>query len=465
MGKGKLFDTAINRIHHKALYASMFESKEAFEANLNNPSISAREIATVVDRSQYSRLNINFASVVNLAPQRVPEVIAVLPERGYRKDTRIYGDMKFPGLDKERTFAALEAVWASSIPEGIKDDFTLKVFKRFKPTAANLLSMLDKADSEEATRFVLKKTKKPSKELVAYVADGFPDLMVGIALESIPDATLVEVFKDDPRVATALMDRDLRGYASSNPRSKYAGYTFTTKIDRKSPVFARYQKAAEAAGVGSSFARYARQAELEDTHDQKLLARRDDTVSWDLLNQHMDEYSDRTLLKVAHRNEAQVIPHYFERFEAEKLAELIRQGLFERRYHHYGYGERHAEDVIPKLDSKKLRDAMIMALGEGTTAGVEAAMHRMQDAKFKFDDDLIMAYLTSKNVNSDMRNTLLHGKVGDKVKDWVADNLPHEMDEIRQPNQHMIDMLFDQYGKLTRDRRARSRWTTSSKFR
>jgi hypothetical protein len=70
------------------------------------------------------------------------------------------GKFDYP-VTKDKNFGALDNVWTSSVGE-VKDRFTLKVFKRLKPTPARLIDMLTKPDSEDATEYCSKKTKKPA---------------------------------------------------------------------------------------------------------------------------------------------------------------------------------------------------------------------------------------------------------------------------------------------------------------
>ena len=451
MGKGKLFDVAIGRLTHQKTVASVTNDVHAFQQHLlHDPSLTAKEIVAIITNYQ---TRAKFADVVNFAPQRVPEILVT--ERGpyHRNDVPIYGKKLEGDLDKEKTFASLEAVWASTrVPEGVKDQYTLAVFKRFKPVPAQLLDMLEKADNEDAVIYVLKKTKKPSRDLVQYVFDGFPQLLPEIAIDAIPDDILAKMFTEQPKQALALMNRDLRAYGKDDPRRKYDRMKFRSMIDPNSPVYARYQKAAEAAGKAALFARYVRQAELEDTHHDKLVGR-DDKPNMALLTQHLDEYSARTLLHVAHHDDsAEVYKLYFKHFDDKKLAGLISAGLFPHVYfNNYGYGSRGPEEkLIPQIDKKKLRDSFILALARGKKGdGTSNLVTRMIKGKFKFDDELIIAILKAGVVDGEERKALL-AKVGDPVKDWVADNMPIEMDEIKEPNEHMIQVLFDKYATLSR---------------
>ena len=458
MGKGKLFDVAVGRLTHQNTVARVSKDAALFQHHLaHDPSLTANEIVNIIDNYQTRG---SFADVVNNAPQRVPEILITGRGSYHRNDVPIFGKKLEGDLDKERTFQSLEAVWASTrVPEGVKDQYTLAVFKRFKPAPAQLLTMLEKADNEDATLYILKKTKKPSRDLVQYVFDGFPQLLLEIAIDAIPDDILVKMFTEAPKRALALMNRDLRAYGKDDPRRKYAAKTFRAMIDPKSAVFARYQKAAEAAGKGALFARYVRQAELEDTHHDKLVAWKGGKSSVDmaLLAKHLDEYSNRTLLHVAHDSDdsgsAAVYNLYFKHFDEKKLAGLLQAGLFKHVYSYGGYGDP-GEKLIPQIDKKKLRGSYMLALASGDKSGTLGwLLSRMIRAKFKFDDELIIAVLKSKGTDSsDQRKLLLRGKIGDDVKNWVADNQPTEMDDIPEPNEHMIEVLFDNYATLSKNR-------------
>jgi hypothetical protein len=442
LGKSHLFDVAVKRLNRQNLIRRIKPEgsyrrdgdSELFQQNID--VLTAKEIVNIIGYN-----NEWFGYLVDAAPYRVPEVLAIGGGgRGYGLHPGIYGKFDFPVI-KEKAFESLEAVWASSkVPENVKDDYTLKVMKRFKPRPADLLRMLQQANNADTTRYILKKTKRPSAELIRLVLTNWPMLMVDIALDAIPDALLVAVFREQPKVAIALMDRDLRDFGTDS-RSRWASGHFRGKIDRGSAAFARYAKAAEAAGMTDKFLRYAREGELEDMHDEIA----GDTVNLQLVRQHLDEFSIRSLVHFAHEDDTgNVMKLYFQHFDAKKLARLLLAGVFRTRYSWHDNNP----NTVPKLDPKKLRDAMIIALKTKSSDSLSRVLKEMVQAKFPFDDALIMAALQSSG--SDMRASLI-AQGSDKVKDWVADNRPQDIDDIVEPTAHVIKVLFDKYAKIVRN--------------
>jgi len=361
-------------------------------------------------------------------------------------------------MNKDKAFEALEAVWASNIPEGFKDNFTLAVFKRFKPSPKNLIAMMKRADNADVTLYVLKKTKKPSKELLNVVYEGWPNLLVVVPIEAMPDDLLVKLFATEPKVITAMMNRDLRDYGTES-RSKWASKKFRKSINRDDPLYERYATAAKAAGKEQQFAIYVRQAELEALHPQLMRNERDDdSVDFDLLQQHLHEFSDRTLLEVAeHDSTGKVIPLYFANFSPQKMAKYIGKGLIKKRYNYsHGYASRYEyyNVKIGDIDPDTLWAALEVILGvkeNQRMQGVDTLISAMVDEKYPFTVKRLGALLNSP-YHGEVAKLISDPELNDQMKDWIADNKPDQIDNIRVPNAHVIEKLFDNYGGLYKDK-------------
>lgn len=459
MGKGPLFANALTHLgwsmtKRDVVHNDSVVHAERFIQDLDK--LRAVDIAELIDGGYSGARRALFKDLINHAPHRVPEVMMTKTRSSLGRDSRPHFDkLDFPGLDKEKTFEALEAVWATDkMPEGYKDKFTVEAFKRFKPKPAQLMSMLKNADNEAATRYVLKKTKKPSDELLMFVVEHFPELM-GEVQVPVSEKVATTVFETQPRLAVALMNRDLRGYGSDS-KSKWARKDYRSRIDPEGEAYALYDRAAKAAGKSEFFHRYIKQSQLEELHprlvhwEEKKGPNRAHVVDMDLLRQHIDEYSARTLIHVAEHDESgQALVLYFNQFKPEKLATLIKHDLLKEphwwSYHDQGKRVRPVQVVAAQIDPQKLRDVVLATKDVGA---IDKLLLAMIDAGYEFDDDLIIHVLKHKTsgYSENAWKKLLADDVSDRVKDYVADNIPHEMDEIKVPNAHMVKVLFDQYG-------------------
>ena len=271
----------------------------------NIDKMSDRDVVRVIDDSGYDHGL--FAWVINHAPHRVPGIIAGQKYRtGYHRSEKHQWDkFDWKNLDKDKTFEALEYVWANKdVPEGLKDDFTLKVFKRFKPPAAKLMQMLKSADSQFATEYVLKKTKNPSEELLNYVVDEFPGL-IGEA-KTISDSVLIKLFKDQYRYAVGLMNCNLRGYGRES-RSRWETPDIHQRLDPSSNEFEKFKTAAYAAGKKTEFDQYVVQAQLDDQvrrGDFNTYSGEGDNlkrghIDFAKVAEHINDFSLGTLIKIA----------------------------------------------------------------------------------------------------------------------------------------------------------------------
>lgn len=460
MGKAPLFDTAVRHIDRRIIVRNATPNgygttgdKSTFIEHIDD--LTDADLVYIIQNGAYDRSW--FGIVVDHAPYRVPGVIAY--QRGHNNDGN-YGKFNYK-MNKDKAFEALEAVWASTkVPEGLKDDFTLKVFKRFKPTPDKLISMLDKADSQDATEYVLKKTKKPSRELLNFVVEGFPQLLGLVTIEAIPDDLLANLFKDDQRYAIGLMNRDLRGYGTDSRRT-WATSTFRSTIDQSSETFQKYARAAQAAGKQKQFERFVKQADLEELHPQLApevgYNEKRKPANMELLQQHLNDYSDRTLVHVA-RHDRKAVTLYFNRFTPKKLLRLIGNGLLTAG--HYGYnGQPDKELSVANLDQQKLYDTVM--LGLPSKVDMNPLLEAMIAQNYQFDDAMIIALLQG-DAGYKVKNHVLHSKLSPAIKHWVADNIPREIEDIAEPDAYVISKLFDHYGKLEKDNKGNT--TVSQSF-
>jgi hypothetical protein len=442
-GKTALLNIAIKYINRQATVATIGGS-DRYGSNYHRPSVQAfaaqvatlpvKDIAKLINADQSRAL---FGSLIDDAPGRVVEVMKYWIAKkvgvgGYQRDqVTPWGDFKAK-VDKEKAFTAIENVWGSDLPDAYKDGFAAVVLKRFKPSPAKLLTMLEAADNEEVTRKILQKTKNPSADLVDWVMESFPQL--ALQIQKIPPASLIKIFNNaNFKYALALMNRDLRGYGANNTRSKWSSSSFHRKLDRQSEMFAMYASAAKAAGKTVEFERYAHQTELAervlDTSPEEILA-------------HLDEYSISTLVKI--KDSALIknpVALYFQRFGPNKLAALVQKGLFGQ---HYSY--HNTPDISLKAVDPAKQIAVIHAIlrtpdtGQG---GLDRMVKIMLADKFPFDDALIIALLGYKRPVMADRSTLIGLLTTEEGKNWVADHFPYDMSDIRVPTSHMVKVLYD----------------------
>ncbi len=481
MGKSKLFDLTVKMLDNESLRAKIIGSggrysgwsgqsppdPQTFLKHLDK--MHDRDVVRIIDSVGYN--NDLFPLVINHDPQRIPRLMVAQKFRHMvRNSAPQWGDLTWKNLDKTKTLEALEYVWASpNVPENFKDDFTLKVFKRFKPPAGKLMQMLKTADSEFATEYVLKKTKNPTEELLNYVVDEFPNLLY--VAKNIPDAVLTRLFKEHLRSAIVLMNRDLRDYGPTSRRT-YASTEFQSRIDPESEMFAKYQAAAHAAGREKEFARYVMQAQLDDQvrHGEFSVSsgesddKRRDGVDVERVITHADDFSMSTLVKAAQagteQDQTKLIQYYFKHFSPEKLAKLAQMGVFKKSgwSHEYIWATgsysgmnyvKKRRAFLRKLDQEKLMAMLKLLLAEdkkndGKNAA-EEIFEQLKAEKVQISDDLLKAYLLAPNVK---KEPFIDDSLSDEMKDFVADNLPREMEHIDTPTPHMVAKLFDEFGDV-----------------
>jgi hypothetical protein len=471
MDKSKLFDLAVRYIDRDAIRDLVGKQRNQWgfndpeeisqrQAFINNMAdLTPKDIVRLIDQVGYD--NELFADLINHAPQRVPEVMAAYKLRNGFKHGTQWGKLDWKDLNKEKLFDALEAVWASDrVPEGFKDDFTVNAFRRFKPSPAKLIGMLKQADNEEAFRYVLKKTKRPSVELLNLALDDFP-MLVGEHVNEIPEAILVRVFTENNRLVRVLVDRDLRGWGPRNARSKYSGHEYSRKLDRGSDTFAKYARAAHEAGKEKEFETLVRQGELDELSSQ--------LVTWDgarhvvnepLLVQHLHEYGIATLATAAQDDHSgRMITIYFEHFTPQKLAKLALAGMFSHYTGYHGY----RQETVPKgLDPEKMQKMMaVLVRQKGEIARIFKSLY---DAGYQATDEATLkGLITIKGSYSDELKNMVYPTFSDAMKDYAVDHNPFDIDDFPTPTPHMVEVLFDKFCKI--DREKDINWTFARAFR
>lgn len=474
MGKAPLFQTIMSRLENDHRRESVTGSsgddwrRDAGRVNRFHKVLDKLRPIDIVKLMRKHRNDELFSEVINQAPERIPDIINAslrLKDRGYSAPGPGFGDkLEAKNLNKEKTFQALEAVWTDDqVPDGVKDKFTVAVFKRFKPGKNQLEDMVDRADSSQAAEYALKKTKKPSPKLVQIVADKYPEHLDMIGIDFIPDNVLKFVF--EKLKWRVLADRDLRGYRvpDEDRRRKWGvSAKFHDKIDRTSPVFEKYLKAAKAAGKEKDFLTYARGSELEDQHDSLMTHGRDgdgndarNRVDFDLLNQHIHDWTMRTLIKVGeHLNYASVedktkfLKILLDNFSAKKVARLVSHNGFLIRSHWNDHSP--VRINIDQLSTSKLTDLVNTLLNQDRSGGYqdhgESFIKILVNNGFELTDDMRIRLLERGQSYGDIPNWIkTDGDISDRVKDWIAENQPLRIDHIRVPTQKMVDVLFKKF--------------------
>lgn len=452
MDKSPLFDIAIKHLNREAEVSSVGNERgggwnsggNGFNAQRMaelSKTMRIKEIAGIINRD-YDR-ETKFGVFMQAAPNRMAEFLKYwYSDKTNNHSGRTvdpWDKFKMP-MDKDTAFAALSNVWESNAADGIKDRFATAVLKRFKPSPANLLTMLQTADDVEITRKIMKTTKKPSPELLAWVGEAFPAVIRDtVPISAIPDALLTEFFKSAPKLARALMDRDLRDLGRNY---KHGELKFRSQITRDSEVFQKYAMAAKAAGKDAEFEKYTHQAELDDTHDTH-----DETT----IQQNLLHYDKTTLVKIEKKH-PEYLPLYFKNFAPKKIAALIDAGLMNYG-HHYSYSEAerpHAD--LSTISPQKLQQVAqafepTKTNGEGRSRFIDTILHN----KVPLTDDFILSMIPLVNSHSgfgDGTKKILATRIqSDEGKNAVVDIDPHLMNYIKQPTKYMVERLFDTFGK------------------
>lgn len=396
------------------------------------PTMRMADILKVFDHA-YGKNATLFGVMVMQAPTRVAELIRAwysANATNLRRDPP-WGDFK-GAMTKDNAFAALEAVWESDLPEGYQDSFASVVLKRFKPSPAKLLSMLEIADSEDVTARIVKKTAKPSVELIDFLTRSFPNTV--LLAKSIPEQSLETIFRTHWKLATALMNRDLRGWGNNG--HKYGAAQFHNKINRDSPAFTRYETAARAADKAKEFAYYVRQGSLDDTADQTTRAD---------IETHLADYPANALVRMVHKDNS-LLPLLLDRFTPAQMAALASAGLF-------GTIGWHGTTVsLAGIDQAKLLPITRLLAKAENKQPLKLIADGLKGQTLS--DSMILTLLPGLGEYGGGRGDLVEQLQSDAAKDWVADHHAYEMDHIRVPTAHMVDVLFGQFGKMDKAERA-----------
>lgn len=481
-GRPNLFRTAMERAHREWKISTVSGTGNGWSNDRDKVwaehrqnfakytrELPAKDLARLIATRGYG--NILFVDLINSAPERVGEVMASAPKARWGGGTdKLYSDFKWKGetLDKDKVFIALESVWAEDrIPDGIKDDFTVLVFGRFKPRPGQILGMLERADIPAATEYVLKKSKKPEKALVQFAYEQDPESVEHVKIEYIPDEVLKDAIDKNPGIFTYLAKRELRGWRvpDEDRRRRYVEKKYHDKINRESDLFKRFEKIAKEAGKGKAFERFARMSELEDMHDQLLTTTYKPWTASDgevhqivdtqnlnlpMFKEHIKEWSDDSLMLVSkHDPRLDARAYAFKILPDERLIRLIRGGFFNPKTEKNKF-------PVAKFDTAKMNRLLIAAANtEDHNRDHTGDLYRtLKKSGFEFTDDAIMAYfakrLSSNLYHDDDRYLFERGlaDASDTLKDRIAKEQPELMKYIDIPNKTMVKELFDKYGKI-----------------
>ncbi len=429
-GKEKLLKVAIRRVaREKAM--SIIRGGDRWDEPRDekfkrfSKILSDGDIAYIMDSYWGKHL---FGTLVNHAPQRVPGVMIKSAPKVHRKSDMIWGKFDHKNIIKDKAFESLEHVWATpSVPESMADEYTLVVLKRFKPSPAKLLSMLEIANNSNVTMYILKKTKAPKDDLMKFAFDQQPNLFLDIPLDRINDHWLTKAMANK-KLAELLIRQELRGHNLDkhwNRNSK--------NIDRLSDSFRRLQQAAEKAGVSRWFETYIRGAEHND--NDHLWSGDDHEMNRAYIEKHIHEFHDGDLITAA-RKDKNLISWYFHHLSPERSAELIHSGLTKEQNwsdNKYDYTQ------IPETVLRPIMEKYI----------------DFDDFSFKILNQM------TKNLSltdSEKKRIISQGRVedvgkhlfknsGDELKDWVARSHPDLM-KYFEPNRVMVEKLFSEFGKI-----------------
>jgi hypothetical protein len=455
LGKSRAFEVAVSHIDKDAMRARSTDRSDynPYRNNDQGPrgseefvrNLHKLRVNDIVGLIRNTYRGDYFSLLVNNAPELVPDVMAAsaIPTKYHHRETYLWGDLKGK-LDKEKVFEALRNVWASKrVPSGYKNDFTVKAFKRFKPGKDTLMNMLKEANNEEATRYVLKKTKNPSVELLSFVYEEFPDLLVEVP--NIPQPIIERLFSDDDlRLIQALMNRDIRGYGLVDKRSKWNNPVFQSRTDPESDQYKKYEAAAQAAGKEAIFNKIIRNGQLDelvtDTEDDQRAA---------LLGQHLNDFGIKTLVTIGH-DKPEVIKTYFDNFSAEKMALIFLNGVIGHRHSwESSNGQMLPKGFFKTIGSYKI-DEWLVELAEHKYDKLLEMVGEIRRDGHKISNEVMQVLLSSGSKDV---STLIDDSMDDEMKDWVADHKPDSLDHFRMPTPHVVEVTYDTYGKINQNGR------------
>jgi hypothetical protein len=451
--KGALFNVAVKILNREADVTSVGGQGGWGERGFDRARFASlvktlpiKDITGIINRG-YDR-EPKFGIFMSSAPERMGEFLKYWYEKGnktgYGRNVDPWDKFKMP-MDKNDAFLALASVWESNASDGIKDRFATTVLKRFKPSPGNLLAMLKKANNGEVTDKILRKTAKPSPELIDWVITAFPALIDdSVPLAKIGDKSLTLIFKTNMPLAKKLIDRDIRDVGKDH---KWDDAKVRKRQDRQSPEFLRYQAAAHAAGKDKEFERWAEQIDLDDTHEEH-----DDAA----IAQNLQRYNGTTLIKLVHKK-PDLLKTVFNTFDAKRVATLVSSGLLKSEESWQGYNKRVSKPPsVEGIPPEKLEQvARIIATDKKKNdhheRGGETLAKAIIDAKIPLNDPFItvlipLAKSSSYSGGGHLETVLIRQLTTDEGKNWVADNDIGDMGYVKEPTAYMVKKLFDVYG-------------------
>jgi len=377
-----------------------------------------------------------FTDLINNAPERFPGVI----EAGLKKGkSELWGLLDHKRLNKEKMFTALEHVWSHPLPEIVVDALTLRVFKRFKPSAAKLIDMLTVANDPKVTRYMLKKTKKPKDDLMNFAFKQNPRLFLELSLDQISDQWLAKLFtKSD--VINSMIKRDLRGYdLEKNWRATKKG------IDQTGEEYAKYRRAAIIADKAQWFDRHVRGAGHEDNWREWQGGEDNTEARLKYIKTHAEDMYNSSLVKAGNSYPG-LVPWMFDNLPSERVARLLSGGM--TRPNTWSDDE-FDYTPIPKSKLIKVADELSNIMNK-KDLDIINKINIEVPIPDGIKKKIVKRYLEQREYYNVSNLEGLIEKSTPEFNDWIAKNHPDLMVHCTNPTRGMVEALFKNYGKISK---------------